>query len=409
MNFIRHLALFCLLLLSPLLKAQDLDNKETARLTPKELAIPASPVFDLMGVVPSQVVRTDEIRDFKVDWSFKSWRLNPNLAIEAKPFWEILYNRKNIEKYQKAPMILRKLASVDVSVGTVQNEQNDRRIGFAIKTNIIRGKDPLLQKELYVEINERYKLEKENLEKQLLELEHALDTVGSVLQKPAIRQQIKTTIEQLNSINSRRQQEINEAAKVFVAENWNSPSLDIAFGKIYTYQTDSAGSLVSLRINRNTAWALWVNGGFGIGKKIMISGLFRASFYEEQLNFQILDTATQLFTPAQAIASSQLYSLGLNVRYGGPKYSFFAEFFMEQKSSKTAGEALDKVFNAAPGTVVAENTVKWDVVPPYTLNFGGDWRISRNLMLNYGIRCLLDKQFNFKTFTPVVSISCMMR
>lgn len=390
-------------------QAQDLDNKEINRVTPKELTIPASPVFDLMGVVPSQVVRTDEIRDFKVDWSFRSWRLNPNLAIEAKPFWEILYNRKNIEKYQKAPMILRKLASIDVSLGTVQNEQNDRRIGFAIKTNIIRGKDPLLQKELYVEINERFKLEKENLEAQLLELEHALDTVTSILQKPAIRQQIKSTIEQLNSINTRRQQEINDAAKVFVAENWNSPTLDIAFGKIYTYQTDSAGSLVSLRINRNTAWGVWVNGGFGIGKKILISGLFRASFYEEQLNFQVLDTLTQVFTPTQAIASSQLFSLGLNVRYGGPKYSFFAEFFMEQKSTKTAGEALDKVFNAAPGTLVVENTVKWDVVPPYTLNFGGDWRISRNLMLNYGIRCLMDKQFKIKTFTPVVAISCMMR
>jgi hypothetical protein len=203
--------------------------------------------------------------------------LNPNLAIEAKPFWEILYNRKNLSKYQNAPFILRKLASIDVSFGTVQNEQNDRRLGFAIKMNIVRGKDPLLQKDLYTEIIERYRLEKEQLEVQLKEFEEALDTASSILLKPAIRQQIKSTTEQLNTINSRRQSEINEAAKVFVAENWNSPTLDIAFGKIYTYKTDSAGSLVSLRLNRNTGWGIWVNGGFGIGRKILNQTITKAN------------------------------------------------------------------------------------------------------------------------------------
>src|SRR6187549_2355845 len=92
------------------------------RLSPKEFSIPASPVFDLMGVTPSQINRTTDIKDFKVDWSFKSWRLNPNLAIQSQPVWELLYNRKDLSKYQAASRFMRRMASLDISVGTVQDE-----------------------------------------------------------------------------------------------------------------------------------------------------------------------------------------------------------------------------------------------------------------------------------------------
>ena len=70
----------------------------------------------------------------------------------------------------------------------------------------------------------------------------------------------------------RRNDEINTRAKVFVSENWNASSLDIAFGKVYTYQTDSAGSLKSLRLNRNTGFGGWINGSLGLGKKWLPSG-----------------------------------------------------------------------------------------------------------------------------------------
>ncbi|MDP4256316.1 MAG: hypothetical protein Q8938_20105, partial [Bacteroidota bacterium] len=58
---------------------------------------------------------------------------------------------------------------------------------------------------------------------------------------------------------------------------------------------------------------------------------------------------------------------------------------------------------------IVGSSVKWSVVEPTTLSFGGDWRISRNVILNYGMRCLFDAKWKFQTFTPVASISCMMR
>lgn len=400
-------SLFALLLAIPALAQDDI---RAGRVTPKELSIPASPVFDLMGVTPSQITRTSDIKDFKVDWSFKSWRLNPNLAIQSQPIWELFYNRRDLARYQGASRFMRRLASLDFSVGTVQNEDNDRRIGGALKMNLLKGKDPLLAKELYAGISEKYKTEKADLEKQFRELKHQLDTTSDILQKPAIRAQMQSTEEQLLSLNTKRNAEINERAAIFVQEYWNSSWLDVAAGKVSTFATDSSGSLLKLRLNRNTAWSFWLNGGFGLGRRVLISGLVRTSVYEEQVDFLMRDKSNGEEISRQAAADNELWSLGLNFRYGGPIYTFFAEMLYERRGLKTPVEALNKSFEVpADQFEIVSSSVKWTTLHPFTFNFGGDWRISRNVILNYGMRCVFDERWKFQTFIPVATVSCMMR
>jgi hypothetical protein len=385
------------------------EEQPAGRISPKELSIPAAPVFDLMGVTPSQINRTSDIKDFKVDWSFKSWKLNPNLAIQSQPVWEMLYNRKDLSRYQSASGFMRKLASLDVSIGSVQDENNDRRIGFATRINLIRQKDPLMAKELYGGISEKYQAEKEELLVQVNALRRQLDTTSDVLARPGIRSQLSTTEEQLMSINSRRNAEINERAKIFVGEHWNASSLDVSYGRVYSYKTDSSGSLKGLRLNRNTGWGAWFNGNLGIGRKFLLSGLFRSSWYEEQLDFLLRNPDTSEEVTQSAVADNTLITAGLNLRYGGSIYTFFVEFLYEKKGLKTPLEALGEVFKAPVDFEVVGSSVKWDVVHPNTISFGGDWRISRSVILNYGMRCVFDAGWKFTTFTPIATLSCMMR
>ena len=154
---------------------------------------------------------------------------------------------------------------------------------------------------------------------------------------------------------------------------------------------------------------MWLNGSFGIGKKILVSGLFRTTWYEEQLNFLVGDKTTGEQFEQQAVAQNNLYSVGVNIRYGGAIYNFFVELLYEKKGLKTPVEAIEKSFDVPEDQVIVASSVKWNVVQPNTLNFGGDWRISRNLIINYGMRCVFDSHWKFQTFTPVVSVSCMMR
>jgi hypothetical protein len=389
--------------------AQENSQEKAGRLSPKEFSIPAAPIFDLMGVTSSQINRTSDIKDFKVDWSFKSWKLNPNLAIQSQPVWELLYNRKDLKKYQTASLLMRRLASTDVSIGSVLDENNDRRIGFAVKLNLFKQRDPLMVKELYAEIGEKYSIEKKDLDSQLKSLQLQLDTTKNVMLKPDIRNQIKSAEEQLATIHSRRNAEINSKAKIFVDEHWNASSLDAAFGRVYSYKTDSAGSLKSLRLNRNTGWGGWLNGSVGIGKKWLLSGLVRTSWYEEELEFLMVDPNTLEEVSQKAVADNTLYSVGTNLRYGGSIYTFFVEFLYEKKGLKTPVEALNETFKAPGNFQVVASTVKWDVVHPNTLSFGGDWRISRSVVLNYGMRCVFDNNWKMQTFTPIATVACMMR
>lgn len=385
------------------------EGTSGGRLSPKEFAIPPTPVFDLMGVTTSQVNRTADIKDFKVDWSFKSWRLNPNLAIQSQPVWEIFYNRKDLSKYQQASPFMRRLASADVSIGTVQDENNDRRIGFALKLNVIKQRDPLMARELYVDIGEKYREERNNLDSQLRVLRYQLDTTKSILEKPALRSAIQTTEEGLLTLNGRRMAEINERAKIFLEEHWNPSSLDLSFGRLYAYRTDSTGSLKNLRLNRNTGTGAWLNGSIGLGKRWLLSGLLRQLWYEEELDFTLRSKSTGDELQQKAVASNRIYTAGLNLRYGGPIYTFFIEALYERKAQTSAAAALDRSFDAPDDFEVIGSTVKWEPLHPNSISFGGDWRISRAVVLNYGMRCVFTSNGRLQSFTPIATISCMMR
>ncbi|MBL0082229.1 MAG: hypothetical protein IPP37_07255 [Saprospiraceae bacterium] len=58
---------------------------------------------------------------------------------------------------------------------------------------------------------------------------------------------------------------------------------------------------------------------------------------------------------------------------------------------------------------IIANSVDWTVVHPYRFNFGGDWRMSKNVLLNYSMQTIFDENARLKTFLPVVAIACLMR
>lgn len=391
-------------------KAQlNLHNSETTeKLSPKEFTIPTAPLFDLMGVAPSLVAKSADIKDFKVDWSFKSWKLNPNLAIQSQPIWEAFYNRKSITKYQKASAFARMLTTLDVSVGTVQTENNDRRIGGALKINIYKQHDPLLQKNGYKEIEQSFAVELVTLKEEEKRLKKLLDSIIDQREVKKLQEALNENDQKIVTYYSRKNKAIQEKAKEFISKKWNSGYIDVAAGKIYTYNTDSAGSLRKLKLNRNTGSGAWLNYGFGLGKRLLLSGLLRTTFYQEELNFKLIDNLGNE-TDATSIADNRLFTAGVNLRYGGPIYNFFIEFIAEGKTLKTPLEALNATFTAPAGKTIASSSVKWDIVNPYVISFGGDWRVSRNVILNYGIRCEMDSKFKTKSFIPIANISCMMR
>ncbi len=385
-------------------------NQVPEKIKPKELNVASSAIFDFMGVSPAQISKTSDVKDLKVDWSFNSWKLNPNLAVQGQPVWEMFYNRKDLSRYREASYVMRTLASTDLSLGTVQNESNDRRIGGAIKINLFKKYDAIRDVAFYKDIEDRYKEEFYQLSIQMDDAKSAYDTITDPLQKMLARQKITTLETTAMQMVQMQKTEIVERGRQYSTEKWNNTFFDVAGGKIMTYATDSVGTLKSVKLNRESGWGLWANGGVGVGSKLLFSGLFRTFFYDEQLTFTLRDLTTGEELKESTIVSTKLYTYGINVRYGNPIVNFFTEFFIEEREFDNVQSAFESTeISQDENLELEKSTLKWSGVSPYSWAVGGEWRASRNLMINFGMRMEYDKNFKRTTFQPIAAISCLMR
>jgi len=405
----------CLVILLSLiggtLKAQGQIFQEKEVLSATEFSIPPSAAFDLLGVNPSFVSRSNTLRDIKVDWSFKSWRMTPNIAVQGQPIWEILYNRADAERYRKASPFMRTLSTLDLSIGTVTDDNFDRRIAGAARISLFRQKDPLIDPIVYQSAVDEYYEEQKELEKRIEQVRSSLSDTMDVFTLREIRGDIERLESLLGSLDRIYKERIQQRAADYMEEYWNAGGLDIAIGRAYAFSTDSANTLTSLQINRNTGFSIWANGNIPLGRKMMLSGLVRFLSYEEQVDFVAFDSAADLEIDTFQIFNNRLFSTGLNLRYGGAKYSFFLEALVERKMERSASTLIQgsSYVPSNPTQEILEESIEWLIVHPYIISFGGDWRISRNVVITYGLQATLTQTGGLHSFAPVAGISCLMR
>lgn len=341
-----------------------------------EFSIPTSPAFDLLAVNPSQISRPNNIRDFKVDWSFRSWRLKPNIAIQTQPVWEIAYNRPNLKRYRKASPFMKTLSTLDVSAGTIEDDAQNRRASMAVKINLFRQHDPLQDMKLFVGIDTVYNKRAEAQQAELNRLKNQRRQPDISLQQKSALTLKMDSLRQVIDIDARAQKErIQAVAGTYVATYWNAAHLDVAWGKVFSYQNASLDSL-SLR---GKAQAFWVNGSVGVGKKVLLTGVVK---YLVQENID------------STITQGNILTGGVGVRYGSPKFNFFTEFLYSNANAPLGLEA--------PGLNLVQ-------VERLSMTYGGDWRINHNVLLSYGVRVDYAARFKFKNILPVAGVSCMMR
>ncbi|MDF7816834.1 hypothetical protein P1X15_04470 [Runella sp. MFBS21] len=334
---------------------------------PLEFTIPTSAAFDLLGVTPAQVTKPGNIRDFKVDWSFASWRLKPNIAIQAQPIWEIFYNRANLQKYQGATKWMKLLSTLDVSAGTIEDDNQLRRLAIAAKITLFRSHDPMDEPDLLRGATERYYEQRQeliNVQQRLSDSLQRLPTTSEYLEiRMTVLQQAQALETQLTMLEKLQKQTISTLANTYLKEHWNASFLDVAVGKSYNYQKDQ---LDSLNLQQDGV-AVWVNGCLGLGRKWLMTGMLRF---------------TQVNIPHRP--NTQELQGGLSIRYGSPKFNFFVEVLNRDR----------------------QNLFRFQSV---TIAYGGDWRFGKNVMLSYGVRTVYGQRFSFKQLVPVASIACMMR
>jgi hypothetical protein len=343
-----------------------------------EFTIPVSPAFDLLAVSPSQITRPNNIREFKVDWSFRSWRLKPNIAIQAQPIWELAYNRPDLGKYRRASRLMKTLSTLDLSAGTIEDADQSRRASLAAKLNLFRQYDPLEEVALFTKMDSVYrkrqdatlvkmamvKLKRDaTTDKQALaRYDNSLDSLQGIYDAEAMAQK----------------ERIQAVAQQYILDHWNAAHLDVAVGKLYAYEN---AALDSLNL-RAAGAAVWVNGSLPIGKRLMLNGTVKYMKQVAQDSFSTRFNTT---------------SGGIGMRYGSPKFTFFVEFVFSKFKTDT-----NLSIEEMPELNMAQ-------LNNFSTSYGGDWRINRNVLLSYGVRLDHSDGYRVKNIIPVAGVSCMMR
>jgi hypothetical protein len=409
--FFRLFLLVSLGIAAPVIYAQDADTEASRQLKATDFAIPSSTAFVLLNDnTPARIQRMNSLHDLKVDWSFgKDYALQTGLGIELAPVWMLLYDKGAPEKYKQASYFLRTLSSLSVSVAS--NSFNDRIwFSWGAKVNLYRQADPLLDNSFVERLQFESDLEIDSLRRQYRQMElqqRALDKNDESY--PADFQALDDSIwvrkSRIYEIRREQGQQTADLVNEYVQANWNASFFDLALGQLYSFKqiAHPLPDLVFVR-NGDTSFVprtenrlLYSRGGSGVwlsgGLKVGMTG---------QIGFmaQYRNTRQDLLTPGSADSTGvspelwdRTFSFGTNFRYGNRKYNVFAEYFFDVK--KLYSEELIPPSNP------------WSGLSVYTL--GGDWRISRNVMLSFGLRVTRPLQTRLSDIEPVINLNCLMR
>lgn len=387
-----------------------------------EISIPASPAFQMLDASSSLVSQPGAIRDFKVDWSFKTYRLTPNLSIEAQPIWSIFYNRPTPDKYQNAGWLLQTLSTLNLSAGSLDFNDSIRLFSYAGKLTLYRGYDALAYKQPYQDLIDGYNSSLALIDSDYASLKRQLKSATSREEKDSLEALVYSKMDEKENLKNNNKQQIQERMNDLKARYWNATTIDVAAGKSFSFNHFTSERIDSIKLDPRSN-VCWTNAAIGLGRKWLITGQVRCELLNVTLpdsgNVVLIDSIDTDFDFVNddtlhrdslsinfSKASEWIFSYGLNIRYGSPRYNFFIEGFYTKSRVPTFEEVSWTLENGER----KKKTSK--IKEEFILAFGGEWKISNSVVLSYGIRTTInekDNKLQMREVVPLASISCLMR
>lgn len=315
-------------------------------------SVPSSAAFNLLEINPSQVHRPGFARDFKFDWLVKDNNLVSNIAIEAQPLWLFFYKNTDYQELKDQNLFQRSLSSLSLSVGTASKDSL-RSIAWGAKINLYAAKNPIYDTD-YINMIGNF-FTNSAVENEFLRLRVAYDLEPDQRKKDSLLREVNLLRAAYIEDSLQHFRAIDKYKEQWEKDNWNSTIIDLGYGRIYNYLSESIDSLSF----DNQGGGVWISGNFGIGKKVLINGMVKYS----------------------KIAKNNVTTIGANFRYGGLNTNFFVE----------------GLYNAASN----------DNLERFTIAYGGDIKF-KTFALQFGLRTDYNKEFSFKNLIPVVNFNYLL-
>ncbi len=355
-----------------------------------EMSIPSAPAFALLNVNPEMVLRPSDLRSFKVDWRIKNYNLAPDLALEGQPLWHLYYKRRPFDEYVNAGLLARRLSTLSVSVGTAKID-GVNHAAYSVKMNLYAENDHISDRAIIAELAEEHDLAMVEVQRKMDSLFIKRYETSDPAEKAVIQEEIDALRVRKRAISVEAKVKYRDAIEAYQFENWNRTMLDGAFGVVYTYNNTG---LDSLKVKRAGA-AFWLNGSLKMGNNGLLTGIVRYT--------RIIDSSNKMF--------------GAGYRYGNARFNFFTELVYEN---------LGNFFDPTQDVVFSEDEYFSDKFEEdlgsgwvnfnntgtrnrYTIAYGGDFRLSRNILLNFSLRTQFTGAMKMDRLLPVANVVCLMK
>lgn len=316
-------------------------------------SLPSSVAFNLLDVNPSQVYRPGFAKDFKFDWVIKDNKIVSNIAIEMQPAWLFFYKNTDYTRLLQHNFFQKTLSSLTISVGTAAKD-SIRSLAWGVKANLYTGKNPIYDT-AYInrignfEANKQITAERDSLK-------FLYDFETDKIKKAALEIAIEQLIQQYAKDSMAHFAAIDKYKEQYEKDNWNVTMVDVGYGRIYNYFSESIDSLSFI----SNGSGVWLSGNFGIGKKILINGMVK---YTKIKNIDIT-------------------TAGANIRYGGLNGNFFIEGLYNYSS---------------------DNGQK-----KITIAYGGEFKIRKIIALQVGLRTDYSRDLKFRNLIPIVNFNYLL-
>lgn len=383
----RVILMLVLLALGSLTQIQAQEYSEANEQNLNAMSIPSSPAFSVLGVNPELVTRPNDVKEFKVDWRIKNYKLAPDLAIEGQPLWWIKYRNKTPEQMQAMSNIERILSTTSVSLATAKID-NANHLAWALKFNVYKQYDPFRDKSLIESRESTLADTLAQIVKEIEQLEIKRFEVTDQDTLKAITNEIKQKIKRQKDAIRENMSNYVTAYNEFIKNNWNMDMVDVAIGRVYKYDNAAIDSLNF----QSAGYSLWVNASKGVGNHSLWTGILKMN----------------------KIGSNTNYMLGASYRFGNDKFNFFTELVRTKMNNVPEnGFDQEEEFAGLRAVDLGSGWYRYEEgeqsYTNYTMTYGGDFKLSKNILLNFALRTELTSGLKFRSFLPIANIVCLMK
>ena len=351
-----------------------------------EFAIPSAPAFFLVGVTPEMVLQPGTVQDFKVDWRIKNYTLAPDLAIEAQPIWAFMYDKKGLNAYRNATPFMKTLSTLSTSFATAKID-GINHMSYALKISLFRERDPLSDPELLQSMVDECDELQAPFKMQMDSIQAMLDTVRDRATRLMLKEQLFELKVQMKEVQSAQKSKLMEVQQQYLHDHWNQSALEIAFGRVYTYNNDWD----TLNFQK-AGFGIWVNGAKSIGYRAQVGGIIGL----------------------KRVGVNNDIRIGSNFRYGNHRFNFFTELVYEALKNYSGNgfseeELLSSKFAQDLGNGWFQYEEGLEAISYWNTTFGGNFRLSNGIMLNFALRTRFNEKMQFQKFLPIANVTCLMR